>query len=210
MKYDIAMQLLNAGIIKQEEFELVSKVLEGVKLSKDDLERGDLTKISDYYKEFLGFTDNGTFEIKRVVDEKFTLIYTKFTLFLSITVNKLGQMKLHINEFIADGFDLAGTYILDKDFDEDQIKVAFYDKEATKIIIESVDKNVLDDLINNRLDTKDCLQCGLSPAREGVIEEENIIDLASNLIRPAKTNISSFDEELDKVTNFNNGQYSNK
>ena len=210
MKYDIAMQLLNAGIIKQEEFELVSKVLEGVKLSKEDLERGDLTKISDRYKEFLGFTDNGTFEIKRIVDEKFTLIYTKFTLFLSITVNKLGQLKLHINEFIADGFDLAGTYILDKDFDEDQVKVSFYDKDATKTIIESANQNILDDLINSRLDTRDCQQCGLFPDKEGIIEEDDIINLVSNLIRPSKTNIGSFDEELNKVTEFSSEKHSNK
>ncbi len=206
MKYDIAMQLLANGVIKKEHYNFVSKMLKGVRLSKEELEKGiDEGGEGEYY--FNGMVsrspENSICYIKLLEGEQgLTIKYDVFNLRLEASENTLGQIKFQLGETITEdqskGGRILGYYIVDKKADEDLAKVEYYDETAYIMAFDYSNKNNHDPMTSEAFKL-----AGLLPDREGTIESDDFTELVSKLIIPTNIGSGSFEEELEKVTKFN-------
>ena len=77
MKYDIAMHLFANGMIEKEQYELVSKILSGVRIAQDDLEEELEYKKGDTYSfsgKLPNIDDTFDLEISKNTDDFFLTI----------------------------------------------------------------------------------------------------------------------------------------
>ena len=119
MKYDIAMHLFANGMIEKEQYELVSKILSGVRISQDDLEEELEYKKGDTYN-FSGKLPNidDTYELEISKDpDDFFFNYRVSGFYFEVTQNPKKQIGLYvIRESSTDQSSRKGKdyYLIDK------------------------------------------------------------------------------------------------
>ena len=197
MKYDIAMHLLANGMIEKEQYELVSKVLSGVRVTQDDLEEELEYKKHDTYS-FSGKLPNidDTFDLeisKNSVD--FYLNYRVAGLYFEVTQNPKKQIGLYvIRESSTDEYGGKDTdyYLIDKKEKEDFITVRYYDKDAYNFVRE------LDDNLEF-LELDDYEKAGIIPDEEVIVKDTDPIEFAQRIIAPYTRGEGKFEDVLDGV-----------
>lgn len=208
MKYDVAMHLLTNEMIKKENYELVSKILSGIRIPHDELEAElECSKNSTYdFSGVLGKSNcNGDLEIRNGKD-KLGLLYETRGLRFEMFQDRQNKTSLHVRkEDYANYYrgDISGYYMVDKNEDEDYIIVRYYDKEACDFI-RRLDVNI------DFLEVENFEQAGLLPDEEVVLENVDVIDLAQRLIAPYTTGKGNFEEEINKILYSNKEKVLNK
>ncbi len=195
MKYDVAMHLLANGIIKEEQYELVSKILSGVRISQDDLEAAiDHNHDSSY--GFYGVIGKSNYtnelEITHLKD-KFVLDYEVGGMKFEISKDKQGQVELHVRRANYTGRlrdNVTGYYIIDKFDDEDNITIRYYDGEAY-----SLAKRL--DNSSEYLEVENFEKVGLLPDEEVVVDTD-VLDFASSIMAPYTKGVGTFEEVVDE------------
>ena len=196
MKYDVAMHLLANGIIKEEQYELVSKLLNGVRLSHEDVERAEEQRDPSYgfYGQLGKSNYTSDLELTRE-KERFILDYETAGMKMTVIQNKNGEVELHVRKAnytkrLRDQVD--GYYVIDKEKDAEEIVVRFYDKEAYDLA-----KRL--DFSSEYLETEHFERVGLLPDEEVIVKNVDVVDFASSLIRPYTSGIGSFEETIDSI-----------
>lgn len=197
MKYDIAMHLFANGMIEKEQYELVSKILSGVRISQDDLEEELEYKKGDTYN-FSGKLPNidDTYELEISKDsDDFFFNYRVSGLYFEVTQNPKKQIGLYvIRESSTDQSSRKGKdyYLIDKKEKDDFITIRYYDKDAYNFVRE-LDCNL------EFLELDDYEKAGIIPDEEVVVQNTDVIDFAHNLITPFTTGIGSFDDTMESI-----------
>ncbi|MBQ3297426.1 MAG: hypothetical protein IJG97_01330 [Bacilli bacterium] len=197
MKYDIAMHLFANGMIEKEQYELVSKILSGVRISQDDLEEELEYKKGDTYS-FSGKLPNidDTYELEISKDsDDFFFNYRVSGLYFEVTQNPKKQIGLYvIRESSTDQSSRKGKdyYLIDKKEKDDFITIRYYDKDAYNFVRE-LDCNL------EFLELDDYEKAGIIPDEEVVVQNTDVIDFAHNLITPFTTGIGSFDDTMESI-----------
>ena len=197
MKYDIAMHLFANGMIEKEQYELVSKILSGVRIAQDDLEEELEYKKGDTYS-FSGKLPNidDTYELEISKDsDDFFFNYRVSGLYFEVTQNPKKQIGLYvIRESSTDQSSRKGKdyYLIDKKEKEDFITIRYYDKDAYNFVRE-LDCNL------EFLELDDYEKAGIIPDEEVVVQNTDVIDFAHNLITPFTTGIGSFDDTMESI-----------
>lgn len=197
MKYDIAMHLFANGIIEKEQYELVSKILSGVRIKQDALEEELEYKKSDTYS-FSGklpYIDE-SYELEISKDSAdFFFNYRMSGLYFEVTQNPKNQIGLYvIRESSIDQSSKKGKdyYLIDKKEKDDFATVRYYDKDAYNFVRE-LDYNL------EFLELDDYEKAGIIPDKEVILNDVDTIELASSLIQPFVTGRGNFEEEINKV-----------
>ncbi|MBR2679025.1 MAG: hypothetical protein IKE63_06370 [Bacilli bacterium] len=197
MKYDIAMHLLANGMIEKEQYELVSKILSGVRITQDDLEEELEYKKSSTYS-FSGKLPNidDTYELEISKDSAdFFFNYRVSGLYFEVTQNPKNQMGLYvIRESSTDPSSRKNKdyYLINKKEKDDFITVRYYDKDAYNFV-RDLDYNL------EFLELDDYEKAGIIPDEEVIINDVDMLDFAHSLIAPFTTGIGSFDETVDRI-----------
>ena len=197
MKYDIAMHLFANGMIEKEQYELVSKILSGVRISQDDLEEELEYKKGDTYSfsgKLPNIDDTFDLEISKNTDD-FFFNYRVSGFYFEVTQNKKNQVGLYvIRESSTDQSSRKGKdyYLIDKKEKDDFITIRYYDKDAYNFVRE-LDCNL------EFLELDDYEKAGIIPDEEVVVQNTDVIDFAHNLITPFTTGIGSFDDTMESI-----------
>ena len=197
MKYDIAMHLFANGMIEKEQYELVSKILSGVRISQDDLEEELEYKKGDTYNfsgKLPNIDDTFDLEISKNTDD-FFFNYRVSGFYFEVTQNKKNQVGLYvIRESSTDQSSRKGKdyYLIDKKEKDDFITIRYYDKDAYNFVRE-LDCNL------EFLELDDYEKAGIIPDEEVVVQNTDVIDFAHNLITPFTTGIGSFDDTMESI-----------
>ena len=197
MKYDIAMHLFANGMIEKEQYELVSKILSGVRISQDDLEEELEYKKGDTYNfsgKLPNIDDTFDLEISKNTDD-FFFNYRVSGFYFEVTQNKKNQVGLYvIRESSTDQSSRKGKdyYLIDKKEKDDFITIRYYDKDAYNFVRE-LDYNL------EFLELDDYEKAGIIPDEEVVVQNTDVIDFAHNLITPFTTGIGSFDDTMESI-----------
>ncbi len=197
MKYDIAMHLFANGMIEKEQYELVSKILSGVRIAQDDLEEELEYKKGDTYSfsgKLPNIDDTFDLEISKNTDD-FFFNYRVSGFYFEVTQNKKNQVGLYvIRESSTDQSSRKGKdyYLIDKKEKDDFITIRYYDKDAYNFVRE-LDYNL------EFLELDDYEKAGIIPDEEVVVQNTDVIDFAHNLITPFTTGIGSFDDTMESI-----------
>ena len=197
MKYDIAMHLFANGMIEKEQYELVSKILSGVRIAQDDLEEELEYKKGDTYSfsgKLPNIDDTFDLEISKNTDD-FFFNYRVSGFYFEVTQNKKNQVGLYvIRESSTDQSSRKGKdyYLIDKKEKDDFITIRYYDKDAYNFVRE-LDCNL------EFLELDDYEKAGIIPDEEVVVQNTDVIDFAHNLITPFTTGIGSFDDTMESI-----------
>ena len=197
MKYDIAMHLFANGMIEKEQYELVSKILSGVRISQDDLEEELEYKKGDTYNfsgKLPNIDDTFDLEISKNTDD-FFFNYRVSGFYFEVTQNKKNQVGLYvIRESSTDQSSRKGKdyYLIDKKEKDDFITIRYYDKDAYNFVRE-LDYNL------EFLELDDYEKAGIIPDEEVIVQNTDVIDFAHNLITPFTTGIGSFDDTMESI-----------
>ena len=197
MKYDIAMHLFANGMIEKEQYELVSKILSGVRIAQDDLEEELEYKKGDTYSfsgKIPNIDDTFDLEISKNTDD-FFFNYRVSGLYFEVTQNPKKQIGLYvIRESSTDQSSRKGKdyYLIDKKEKDDFITIRYYDKDAYNFVRE-LDCNL------EFLELDDYEKAGIIPDEEVVVQNTDVIDFAHNLITPFTTGIGSFDDTMESI-----------
>ncbi len=197
MKYDIAMHLFANGMIEKEQYELVSKILSGVRIAQDDLEEELEYKKGDTYSfsgKIPNIDDTFDLEISKNTDD-FFFNYRVSGFYFEVTQNKKNQVGLYvIRESSTDQSSRKGKdyYLIDKKEKDDFITIRYYDKDAYNFVRE-LDYNL------EFLELDDYEKAGIIPDEEVIVQNTDVIDFAHNLITPFTTGIGSFDDTMESI-----------
>lgn len=197
MKYDIAMHLFANGMIEKEQYELVSKILSGVRIAQDDLEEELEYKKGDTYSfsgKLPNIDDTFDLEISKNTDD-FFFNYRVSGFYFEVTQNKKNQVGLYvIRESSTDQQSIKNKdyYLIDKKEKDDFITIRYYDKDAYNFVRE-LDYNL------EFLELDDYEKAGIIPDEEVVVQNTDVIDFAHNLIAPFTTGIGSFDDTMESI-----------
>lgn len=197
MKYDIAMHLFANGMIEKEQYELVSKILSGVRIAQDDLEEELEYKKGDTYSfsgKLPNIDDTFDLEISKNTDD-FFFNYRVSGFYFEVTQNKKNQVGLYvIRESSTDQSSRKGKdyYLIDKKEKDDFITIRYYDKDAYNFVRE-LDYNL------EFLELDDYEKAGIIPDEEVIAQNTDVIDFAHNLITPFTTGIGSFDDTMENI-----------
>lgn len=197
MKYDIAMHLFANGMIEKEQYELVSKILSGVRIAQDDLEEELEYKKGDTYSfsgKLPNIDDTFDLEISKNTDD-FFFNYRVSGFYFEVTQNKKNQVGLYvIRESSTDQSSRKGKdyYLIDKKEKDDFITIRYYDKDAYNFVRE-LDYNL------EFLELDDYEKAGIIPDEEVIVQNTDVIDFAHNLITPFTTGIGSFDDTMESI-----------
>ena len=197
MKYDIAMHLLANGIIEKEQYELVSKILSGVRITHDDLEEELEYKKRDTYSfsgKLPNTKDSFELEISRNSND-FFFNYRVPGLYFEVTQNPKKQVGLYFaRKNFSDQYRKKDSdyYLIDKKEKEDFATVRYYDKEAYNFIRE-LDFNL------EFFELDDFEKVGIIPDEEVVLKDVDAIEFASKLIAPYARGEGKIEDVLEEV-----------
>ena len=197
MKYDIAMHLLANGIIEKEQYELVSKILSGVRITHDDLEEELEYKKRDTYSfsgKLPNTKDSFELEISRNSND-FFFNYRVPGLYFEVTQNPKKQVGLYVlRENSSDQYRKKDSdyYLIDKKEKDDFATVRYYDKEAYNFV-RSLDFNL------EFLELDDFEKTGIIPDEEVVLKDIDVIEFASKLIAPYTRGEGKIEDVLEEV-----------
>ena len=197
MKYDIAMHLFANGMIEKEQYELVSKILSGVRISQDDLEEELEYKKSNTYSfsgKLPNVDDTFELEISRNTDD-FFFNYRVSGLYFEVTQNPKNQVGLYIiRESSIDLNSKKGKdyYLIDKKEKDDFATVRYYDKDAYNFVRE-LDFNL------EFLELADYEKAGIIPDEEVIVKDVNNIEFARKLIAPYTHGEGKFEDIVDSM-----------
>ena len=177
-------------MIEKEQYELVSKILSGVRIAQDDLEEELEYKKGDTYSfsgKLPNIDDTFDLEISKNTDD-FFFNYRVSGFYFEVTQNKKNQVGLYvIRESSTDQSSRKGKdyYLIDKKEKDDFITIRYYDKDAYNFVRE-LDCNL------EFLELDDYEKAGIIPDEEVVVQNTDVIDFAHNLITPFTTGIGNF------------------
>lgn len=197
MKYDIAMHLLANGIIEKEQYELVSRILSGVRINQDDLEEELEYKKKTTYN-FTGKLPNSddTFELEMSSDD-FFFNYKVSGLYFEVTQNPKNQHQIGlyvVRENLPDQYRKKDSdyYLITKRENEDFVTVRYYDKEAYNFV-RKLEFNL------EFLELDDFEKVGIIPDEEVVLKDVDAVEFARKLIAPYTRGEGKFEDVLDEV-----------
>ena len=197
MKYDIAMHLLANGMIEKEQYELVSRILSGVRITHDDLEEELEYKKRDTYSfsgKLPNTKDSFELEISRNSND-FFFNYRVPGLYFEVTQNPKKQVGLYFaRKNFSDQYHKKDSdyYLIDKKEKEDFATVRYYDKEAYNFV-RSLDFNL------EFLELDDFEKTGIIPDEEVVLKDIDVIEFASKLIAPYTRGEGKLEDVLEEV-----------
>ena len=197
MKYDIAMHLLANGMIEKEQYELVSRILSGVRITHDDLEEELEYKKRDTYSfsgKLPNTKDSFELEISRNSND-FFFNYRVPGLYFEVTQNPKKQVGLYVlRENSSDQYRKKDSdyYLIDKKEKDDFATVRYYDKEAYNFV-RSLDFNL------EFLELDDFEKTGIIPDEEVVLKDIDVIEFASKLIAPYTRGEGKIEDVLEEV-----------
>lgn len=196
MKYDIAMQLYANDIIDKEYYAMVNKVFSGVRIPQSALAPGIDYKNDTTYN-FSGVLGKSSYLSELEITNKKDYLDMKYDVFglkFEISQNKDKKNALHIRrEVFAGPFGgkTLAYYMVDKDMDSNQTILRYYDGEACSLVKETADEDFYE--------VKDFQKLGLLPDEEVVLEDADVIELASNLIAPFTIGEGNFEEKITEI-----------
>lgn len=196
MKYDIAMHLYANGIIQKEQYELVSKVLSGVRLSQNELESElEYNKNSSYeFSGYLGSDSDCDLTIKNG-KERLRILYEVSGIKFEVTQNKQNNVGLHVKREDCTGYfkdSVKGYYMVDKNENEDEIVIRYYDKEAYDFV-RNLDNNI------DYLEVDNFEQAGIIPDEEVTLKDVDTISFAKELIAPFTIGKGNFEDYVNSL-----------
>ena len=197
MKYDIAMHLFANGMIEKEQYELVSKILSGVRIKQDDLEEELEYKKRDTYVFSGKLPDiDDTFDLEMSKDSSdFFFIYRVSGLFFEVTQNPKKQVGIYvIRESSTDQHSRKNKdyYLIDKKENDDFATIRYYDKDAYNFV-RDLDYNL------EFLELDDYEKAGIIPDEEVVIKDVDPIEFARRLITPYTHGEGKFEDIVDSM-----------
>ncbi|MBQ6497205.1 MAG: hypothetical protein IJI58_00625 [Bacilli bacterium] len=197
MKYDIAMHLFANGMIEKEQYEIVSKILSGVRIAQDDLEEELERKKGDTYVfsgKLPGIDD--TFDLEMSKDPKdFFFIYRVSGLFFEVTQNPKNQVGIYvIRESSTDQQSRKNKdyYLINKKENDDFATIRYYDKDAYNFV-RDLDYNL------EFLELDDYEKAGIIPDEEVIVKDVDPIEFAKKLITPYTHGEGQFEDIVGEI-----------